>query len=174
MKSKLLMYALCSAVALSACGGGGDDETSAIAATPAASDAAASGAAIDKYVGTWIGCFVDRPTDSFRETFTFTKQGNTSLLSGYNSTRHNNGTCAEAGVAHQQESATLDFSNGGTKLIGSRTVEKFSYQVTSPEAASGKSVISLQGTALQLGTQGQLLDAEGYPSALSPTQFLKQ
>ena len=166
-KSVRSMVAAAAVAVLSACGGGGDDaglEPGTIGA----------GDAVDKYVGTWSGCFAVG-AGSLREVIVITRSSATTGAFTWTETAHTGTTCA--GAATDSDNGSGTFVMNGTKILGADTVDKVT--VTEGSAVE-KQVFLVKGAApamLSLGRaalDGGAVDAEGYPTTLDDHTLARQ
>jgi hypothetical protein len=159
---------------LAACGGGSGEPASTTA--PAVQADAA-----DKYVGGWGACYWGPGVNgraSWNHVMTFTKTSATSAsLVIKRDTFGSNGTCS--GTPTQPTlSATGSINITGQKQIGSDTVDKLDYSITTstimiiPANSSFKDIGAVVSTTLKGGDSASSLDSSGYPTALDSIDVL--
>ena len=128
---------------------------------------------VDKYVGTWGGCFsFTSGTGSERETLTITKTGDaTASVLGLKSNYASN-NCS--GPVTRSSSYTETPTYRGTKTLGTDTVDKVDRLTP---GGLVKTVLLIKNGQLYTGREvrdGGSVDSEGYPTSLNPIPFTKQ
>jgi hypothetical protein len=151
------------AALLTACGGSDDN--------------GGGGAGLDKYLGSWTQCVSTGGTSSERETLLITQGTGGNLAFTDNTTAYAGSGCTGTITSAVAATGTLAFT--GTKTIGGETVDKAIISAGAPE----KQVLLVRGAGTANATltpgltasEGGVLDADGYPTALSATAvFSKQ
>ena len=187
MKKQLSILASVVALAvLAACGGGGDSSTGTTGTTSSggttgtasgsgATGTTATAAVVDKYQGTWVGCFATNP-GSGKEVITIAKTSDTTVSFSYVDTAYASTDCSGTGTAAGNGSGTVVLN--GTKTIGADTVDKGT--VTEGNKPSEKQVFLVKGTAPVTLTTGRTaadggaVDADGYPTTMNTNSLTKQ
>lgn len=169
MKKHLAILAGVSALTLLAACGGGGDATTATSTTTTTTTSTAS--AVDKYVGTWSGCFAEG-SGSQRETITITKSSDAVASYSFSGSGYASADCSGAATSSDSGSGTATMV--GTKTIGSETVDKVDMAEGS---LSEKQVLAIVGSKLVSGVtaaDGGTVDADGYPNTLDTDGLTKQ
>jgi hypothetical protein len=163
---KLSLLSLVAAT-LVACGGGGDS-------APAAN--------ADKYVGSWAICVPTTSTTngvlSGRATYVFAKTTETALSVSLDYTFYGTTNCAGSASTTSTGVATGTVNLNGTKTVGTDTVDRLNFALTSKVDAElngpFKDIGLISGNTLKFGASSAA-DAEGYPTAIDSTGvFTKQ
>lgn len=171
MNRLTVLLSACALTLATACGGGGDTTATTTTTTATPSDTTATASAVDKYVGSWSGCFA-RGTGSGRETLTITKTGETTGSFTFSGSAYASADCSGASTGSETGSGTATFK--GTKTIGADTVDK----IDSLEASVvEKQVLLIKNGQLVSGVSaadGGSVDSEGYPNTLDTEPLTKQ
>lgn len=128
---------------------------------------------VDKYVGTWSGCYAYNTSESIYETFVVAKQSDTVLSGTYTGSRYAGITCEGVGVAEPVGQTLITFEGGTVQILGV-FADKVVFEIFRNSPTGGKQLITLDAGKLRFGTSSSPKDAEGYPTELSPAHLKKQ
>lgn len=172
MKQQYLIVGVAALALLTGCGGGGDGSgTAGTTTTTTTTTTTSTASAVDKYVGTWSGCFAG-VGGSFKETITITKSSDTVASYSFIGAEYASADCSGTSTGGDSGSGTATMV--GTKTIGSETVDKVDMVESS---LSEKQVLAIVGAELVSGVaaaDGGTVDADGYPNTLNGDGLTKQ